>query len=255
MKRLKRSWIIGLLSVSTLLVSCSSESVNEASVDDQQQTDQQTSSSETQNQTSDEKAIFENAIFESGNILRLVNKSYPLEEGYEPSDLKTIEVPTVNQTVEANMMREEAADQLKKLFDAALEDGIQLYANSGYRSYNVQKITYEHFVQSHGEAEAKKFSAQPGYSEHQTGLAMDVTSASAGYGLTQAFGQTPEGIWVKDNAYKFGFIIRYLEGKEDITGYMYEPWHIRYVGEEAAQLIHDSGVTYEEYLESLGITL
>jgi D-alanyl-D-alanine carboxypeptidase len=105
-------------------------------------------------------------------------------------------------------------------------------------------------VSANGQEAADKFSAKPGQSEHQTGLAIDITCEAMNYQLDYSFGVTDEGAWVKENAHRFGFIIRYPEGKEDITGYMYEPWHLRYVGVDLAEEVYNSGLTLEEYFET-----
>ena len=113
---------------------------------------------------------------------------------------------------------------------------------SGYRSYDYQKSLYENYVARDGEEAANRYSAKPGTSEHQTGLAFDVGEMSWTYGETAA------GQWLVNHCAEYGFILRYLPGKEDITGYMYEPWHIRYVGVEHAAAIMSQGITLEEYL-------
>ena len=164
-----------------------------------------------------------------------------------------MDVPTVLDNPEVNQLRKEAADALKRMFDAAKQEGIYLYARSGYRSYQTQVNLFENYARQHGEEEANKFSAKPGHSEHQTGLTMDVTSESVNFQLTESFGETKEGIWLKENAHKFGFIIRYPKDKEHITGYIYEPWHIRYLGVDLATEITEMGLTYEEYLVEKGL--
>lgn len=196
----------------------------------------------------------ENELFNPSSIVVLVNKQYDLGD-YEPDDLVTVEVPTVLENPEVKQLRKEAADQLKEMFKFAEESGITLLARSGYRSYNTQTQLFESYASNHGEEAANKYSARPGESEHQTGLAMDITSESVNYQLTEAFGETSEGIWVSENAHEFGFIIRYLQGKEHITGYIYEPWHLRYVGEELATEIYESGLTFEEYLIDMDINI
>ena len=146
-------------------------------------------------------------------------------------------------------MQPVAAHALEELFDAANDDGIILYATSGFRSYSTQKAIFDRRSQQRGERAANRSVAKPGYSEHQTGLAMDVEGQSSlGSGLVEDFGETPEGIWLAQNCHKFGFIIRYPKGKSDITGYIYEPWHIRYVGPEAASEIASLDITFEEYI-------
>ncbi len=128
---------------------------------------------------------------------------------------------------------------------AAAEEGLDIYIASGFRSYDYQAGLYQRYVDKDGTAEADRYSARPGHSEHQTGLAFDLNS------IDNSFALTAEGKWVSRNCYKYGFIIRYPSDKEDVTGYKYEPWHIRYLGEETAQAVHDSGLCLEEYL---GIT-
>ncbi len=130
-------------------------------------------------------------------------------------------------------------------FDAmqagAAADGISLQIISGYRSYERQSQIYNNYVNRDGKAAADTYSARPGHSEHQTGLAMDINS------LEQSMGQAPDGIWLAAHCAEYGFILRYPKGKEDITGYMYEPWHVRYLGIDLATAITDSGLTLEEY--------
>lgn len=178
----------------------------------------------------------------------LVNKERFLPEGYVPEDLIRISVPTILTFEEVNHLRLPAAEALKALFETAWKEaGLNLYARSGYRSFETQRGLYEAAVARDGQEWADKYSAVPGSSEHQTGLAMDVTAESVGFQLEEAFGATTEGLWVAENAHRFGFILRYLQGKEDITGYNYEPWHLRYVGEPAAAEIYRRGLTLEEF--------
>ncbi len=181
--------------------------------------------------------------------LALVNKEFALPEDYSPEDLVIPDIPfPFEEDLPKKQMREIAAKPLEEMFQAAEEAGLQLYAQSGYRSYERQDAIFASNANQHGEEEANTFSARPGESEHQTGLTMDVTSPDADFGLTVAFAETAEGKWVKEHAADFGFIIRYPEGKEDITEYQYEPWHLRYVGEKAAKEIMEQEITLEEYL-------
>ncbi len=183
----------------------------------------------------------------------LVNRTYNLSETYIPADLvKLTDVPTVLSNPEVNQLRSVAYDALKELFAAAKEEaGYNLYARSGYRSYATQVSLYSSYVANHGRTAADTFSAKPGQSEHQTGLAMDITCEAMNFQLDDTFGETEEGKWVSENAHRFGFIIRYPKGKEDITGYMYEPWHLRYLGVELATDVYESGLTLEEYFQSV----
>lgn len=187
------------------------------------------------------------------SVETLVNKEYHLTENDIPDDLVTVEVDTVFDNEEANSLREVAANALEEMFAAAAEDGYKLYARSGYRSYQTQVWVFENNVDKHGEEKAATFSARPGQSEHQTGLVMDVTSENVDFQLIEEFGETDEGIWVAENAHHFGYIVRYPKGKEDITQYIYEPWHLRYIGKDLAELVYDSGLTYEEFIEKEGI--
>lgn len=183
------------------------------------------------------------------DVLVLVNKQNELPADYEPSDLVAPDIPfSFEEDIPKRYVRKVAAEALEELFAAAKADNLELLGASGYRSYQRQEAIFTSNVAKKGEEEARKVSAVPGQSEHQTGLTMDVTSRYVGYDVIEEFAETKEGIWLKDNAHKYGFIIRYPKGKEDITGYSYEPWHIRYVGKEVATKIYENGYTFEEYL-------
>ncbi|GAA0419982.1 hypothetical protein GCM10008934_08380 [Virgibacillus salarius] len=183
--------------------------------------------------------------------LALVNKEHALPEDYIPEDLVIPDVRfPFTEDLPKKQMREIAASSLEKLFHAADKAGLDLFAQSGYRSYDRQVSIFTANVNEHGEEAANNFSARPGESEHQTGLTMDVTSPDVNYQLIIEFGETDEGKWLKEHAAHFGFIIRYPEGKEAITHYQYEPWHIRYVGKKAAEDIMNNDLTLEEYLSN-----
>ena len=137
------------------------------------------------------------------------------------------------------------ADIQKKMQKAAAQEGLNIYISSGYRSYDYQVKVYNSMVKAYGKKYADEVSARPGYSEHQTGLVFDLNS------IDLSFAQTKESKWVDAHAHEYGFIIRYPEGKDAITGYSYEPWHLRYLGVENATKVYNSGLTLEEYL---GIT-
>ncbi|WP_050741391.1 D-alanyl-D-alanine carboxypeptidase family protein [Acetobacterium bakii] len=178
-----------------------------------------------------------------GSITRLVNKNHSIPSNYVPSDLVWVNLPSTRST----QLRSVAAQGLAQLFQAASANGLNLYCCSGYRSYETQAGLYQWNVDTYGVQGAELVSARPGMSEHQLGLAMDVTSASVGYDLLESFGSTAEGRFIKENAHKYGFIVRYAEGKTNITGYAYEPWHLRYLGVDAATAIYNSGKTMEEF--------
>lgn len=182
--------------------------------------------------------------------LVLVNKSRKLPPDYEPEELVEPDVPHVFQgeNLPHHKLRPVAADALEKLFAQAAEEGLELVARSGYRSYETQVAVFARNEERKGTEFANKYSARAGESEHQTGLVMDVTSPDVDHELVTAFAATDEGKWLEAHAADFGFIVRYPQGKEDITGYEFEPWHLRYVGKEAAQAIMSQKITLEEYL-------
>ena len=136
------------------------------------------------------------------------------------------------------------SEAFKEMFEAAKDDGMHIWVRSPYRSYQTQNILYESYASEDGYDKADTYSARPGYSEHQTGLAVDVVADD---NSLANFENTKEFTWIKNNAYKYGFIMRYPKDKEYITGYMYESWHYRYVGKEIAKEIYDKGLTFEEY--------
>jgi len=184
--------------------------------------------------------------------LILVNKQHAVAETYKPDDLTDILYFAADRDVAGRYMREEAANAFHRLVEAAAaEAGYELKVTTAYRSYWFQSVLYTQYVEREGQAAADTYSAEPGKSEHQTGLAADVSSPTVDFKLTQEFGTSPEGMWLAENAHQYGFIIRFPKGKEDITGYMYEPWHIRYVGTTAAKEIFDADLTLEEYLEEI----
>lgn len=160
----------------------------------------------------------------------IVNKEIPLPEDYNPG------------------MEEEAENAYLRMFEDAAAEGLNFELVSGYRSYDYQAELYNNYVARDGKEAADRYSAEPGHSEHQTGLAIDVGSYDSAVLLQTSFEYTPEFEWLEVNAHKYGYIIRYMKGKEDITGYMYEPWHLRYVGDKATD-IYESGLTLEEYFD------
>lgn len=193
-----------------------------------------------------------NIIRNPYEVLALINKNHALPGDYIPSDLV---IPNVRfpftEDLPKKQLRPVAADALEKMFIAADDAKLDLFAQSGYRSYDRQDAIFASNVQQHGEEAANNFSARPGESEHQSGLTMDVTTPDIGNQLIIEFGETDEGIWIKDHASEFGFIIRYPKGKENITKYQFEPWHLRYVGKKAAKEISERYLTLEEYIDTI----
>lgn len=175
--------------------------------------------------------------------LVLVNKENRLNEKYIPSDLVQADIPFQGIN---NMVSADIKSSLENMFIEAKLNGIELIGISGYRSYSYQENLYNMSLRGEGSYNSD-YVALPGYSEHQTGLAIDILSKDYMF-LDEGFKYTEAYKWIKDNSYKYGFIIRYPEGKEDITGYPFEPWHLRYVGVQNAKKIVKRGCTLEEYL-------
>jgi D-alanyl-D-alanine carboxypeptidase len=185
-------------------------------------------------------------IDDYNSILVVVNKTRSLPADWKPEDLVILRVDYRGRTV-ARYMRREASEALTELFADAAKEGIVLCAVSGYRSYSLQEIVFSKHMEQLGLDAAQRVSALPGQSEHQTGLAIDISSKTMNYDLDKSFANTPEGKWLAENAAKYGFILRYPEGKEAVTGYDYEPWHFRYVGRDIAADVTNKGLTLEEY--------
>ena len=158
----------------------------------------------------------------------VANKTYSLPEDYNPGELLT-----------------ECSEAFEKMKSDAAKEDLVLWNASGFRSYELQESLYTRYSDRDGKEAADRYSARPGHSEHQTGLAIDLNT------ITSAFANTAEGKWVSENCHKYGFILRYPQDKEAVTGYMYEAWHIRYVGVDTATKIYESGLCFEEYF---GIT-
>jgi len=157
--------------------------------------------------------------------IMIANKSYSLPSSYNPNGLTS-----------------EVQNAFNEMTVSARNDGISLWICSGFRSYSYQQELYNNYVYWNGQAVADTFSARAGHSEHQTGLAIDVNMADS------SFEGTPQAVWLAENCWKYGFIIRYPKGKQNITGYMYEPWHVRYLGKNTAKAVYETGLTLEEYL-------
>ena len=167
----------------------------------------------------------------------VVNKKRPLPATYIPQDLTSVGA--------GEQMRAEAGGALKTLLASAKSQGINLSIISGYRSYQSQSSVYSSYVKKDGQAAADTYSARPGHSEHQSGLAVDLGNGICD--LQICFGDTSAGKWLTAHAYESGFIIRYQKGWEGLTGYQYEPWHIRYVGPELAAQLNSASQTMEQF--------
>ena len=182
-------------------------------------------------------------ITNPSNLLTLVKKGFYLPEDYEP-ELVDPEIPVAPDCQNPKMTKE-TSDALTKMYRAAKQEGLELVVNSAYRSYQTQVETMADFVARYNTQYATEYVAQPGASEHQTGLGVDLTSQSVVEGKRITFGDTEEYRWVIKNCAKFGFIIRFEDGTDGITGIAHEPWHLRYVGEDVAKEIQKNGWTFE----------
>ena len=178
-------------------------------------------------------------------LLTLVKKGFYLPDDYEP-ELVEPDIP-VAPDCENSQMTPETSKALTKMYKAAKKEGLELVVNSAYRSYETQVAIYNDFETRYGGQYASEYVAAPGASEHQTGLGLDLTSQSVVEGKKITFGDTEEYRWVVENCYKYGFIIRFEDGTDGITGIAHEPWHLRYVGEEVAKEIVKNKWTFEEY--------
>lgn len=177
----------------------------------------------------------------------LVNKYHQLPDDFVPQNLKQLDSQYLKWDGYLPMV-EEARKAFMKMSDDARKEGLYILASSTYRSISTQKIIYNNYVKEDGVAKVDTYSARAGYSEHHTGLAVDYATKEKEYNKIEG---TKEDAWVRKNAHKYGFILRYPKGKEFITGYKYEPWHLRYLGTQLATTLYEKNLTYEEYLARL----
>ena len=176
-----------------------------------------------------------------GNLI-LVNKFNYLKNDYEPSDITSLDL---SYSYDNNRVSKETSDAYIEMAKAAKKDNISLMANSSFRTYDRQEAVYKEFYYSKGVSYADQYAARAGYSEHQTGLAIDIFTS--GRSTTSDFDTSDAFKWLQTNAHKYGFILRYPKDKEYLTGYNYESWHYRYLGVETATKVYESGLTYDEY--------
>ncbi|MGL4796631.1 MAG: M15 family metallopeptidase [Paraclostridium sp.] len=163
----------------------------------------------------------------------VVNKEYGLPKDFIPNE---------------GNLEAEVTEAFTEMKEDAKKDGLVINIRSGYRNYDIQQQLYNDYVRRDGEENAKRYSAVPGFSEHQTGLAIDITTEDRVTSIGPWFDETPQAKWIYENAYKYGFILRYPEGKEHITGYKAESWHYRYIGKEHSKNFNMNNLTLEEYL-------
>jgi D-alanyl-D-alanine carboxypeptidase len=193
------------------------------------------------------------------SIWTIVSKSHPIPIDYIPPGLKIPDVATrTDKSKDEQSLRSDIGTPLKNMFVAASSAGHDLMIGSGYRSAAMQKVYFDNLTASVGEVAANQAIAYPGQSEHQTGLALDISTLSKNCYLDDCFATTADGLWLANNSYKYGFILRYPKGSESITGYEYEPWHFRYVGVDLATALHESNLTLDgawPYLQKADTTL
>ena len=187
-----------------------------------------------------DKAYYEDTgvVAQPDSLTVLVNKYHALPQDYIP------QLETLGSPYGSGSLRPEAAAAFRAMADAARADGISLRSVSAYRSYQRQESVYNRYLRQDTQASVDSYSARPGFSEHQTALALDINVAS----LSAHFENTPAYAWLVEHCADYGFILRYPQGKEDITGYRFEPWHYRYVGTEIAKACMEQDLTFEEYL-------
>ncbi|GIN86091.1 D-alanyl-D-alanine carboxypeptidase [Heyndrickxia sporothermodurans] len=237
-------------------------SENENTKNQDKQINNQKSSNDSEQKLTNGKQNSDDATKNNGSvpvvsnpasITVMVNKSHALPKEYRANDLVRPKVKFVfgNEKLEKALMRTEAASALEKMFEKAASEGIHLFAASGYRSYETQDYLFKREIDKVGREKAEQAVAYPGTSEHQTGLAMDISAPSVNYTITEKLENKEEGKWLAEHAHEYGFILRYPKGKEEITKYKFEPWHFRYVGKKIASEIYEKGITLEEYFEEV----
>ena len=217
-----------LMTSALLLSACSHQSESHNDKDESKTAHTNQAQNNDNNQKKHRKVVKDGRTYADGILI--VNKNIDLPSSYNPGE------------------NPKAQKALKQLFDGAQKDDIHLYKISGYRSYPTQVKLYNNYAKRDSKKEADKYSARPGYSEHQTGLTFDVGGVDSNKNLYASFGKTEEGRWIAKNAHNYGFIIRYPKNKESITGYQYEPWHLRYLGKKKATKVYKSGETLEEFV-------
>jgi zinc D-Ala-D-Ala carboxypeptidase len=206
----------------------------------------------TQPPTTDRAALPRRSL-DPSSLLVLVNNDHPLPEDWEPTDLVAPAIPYLDRVPQPErQLRAPAANAAETMLAAAASAGVPLIGVSAYRSAERQRLYWSSAVRAYGEADASRRVARPGRTEHQTGLALDVTTADGRCPAQACFGATPAAAWLRDHAADHGYVVRYPPDKEPITGYQYEPWHLRYVGVEAATALVATGMVLDELPLQLG---
>lgn len=224
-------------------IEVSNNNVDTKKNSDEETTTTATTTTSTTTKKTTTKASANNGSTEGLKIIDgilIVNKSYPLPKGYVPKNTYN---DATGKRYCSDCIDKDAYSEYKQMKADATALGLNIWIQSGYRSYELQETLYNNYVNRDGKLAADTYSARPGYSEHQTGLAFDLNS------ISDDFQYTNEGKWVSENAWKYGFILRYPKSKESITGYKYESWHLRYVGKDLASKLYNNGdwITLEEH--------
>lgn len=224
-------------------IKVSNNNVDTKKNSDEETTTTATTTTSTTTKKTTTKASANNSSTEGLKIIDgilIVNKSYPLPKGYVPKNTYN---DATGKRYCSDCIDKDAYSEYKQMKADATAFGLNIWIQSGYRSYELQETLYNNYVNRDGKLAADTYSARPGYSEHQTGLAFDLNS------ISDDFQYTNEGKWVSENAWKYGFILRYPKSKESITGYKYESWHLRYVGKDLASKLYNNGdwITLEEH--------
>ena len=207
---------------------------------------QESTNSSNSSQSNFDKTLY--SLTEPSSLWVIVNKKQPLPQAYEPSPLVAPDVGLRTKNTDPEMkLRDDAAVAVESLVSGAKKAGNELIVVSGFRSYQAQSSVYNSAVRQDGQAEADKYSARPGHSEHQTGLAVDFGLPDRSCELEVCFAETKAGTWLADHAHEYGFVLRYDKDKQSSVGYDYEPWHFRFVGNELAAEVKKTGQTLEEY--------
>lgn len=229
--------LIALLAGAIFLFYRSAEAPSNNSPQATQKQDSPQPTPDKQPSTFDKKRY---SIDDPNSIWVVVNKQRPLLSDFVPSNL---------QSIQGGQLRSEVAGAVQQLIAAANKENVSLRTISAYRSFATQQSTYNNYVKADGQANADTYSARPGHSEHQTGLAADLGNGSGQCDLEVCFETTAGGTWLAKNAHTYGFIIRYTKNDTATTGYQYEPWHIRYVGVDLANELYSKGQTMETFFD------
>jgi len=254
-RRMLRLASLGPVAAGLSLVGCGGEAAPEVRIATPTATATPTpSATPTAQPTTSTAAVQTCAVFAQGVdpfVLRVVDKQRGLPADYRPADLQAVADRWAVPGFPGITMRAIAAQPLVDMLAAAQAQGIELRVRSSFRSYAEQARTFQFWIDQLGEAQARRESAPPGHSEHQLGTTADVISQSVGWELITQFGDTPEGKWLAAHVHEYGFAISYPPDGEAVTGYIYEPWHIRYLGKSCAAEWRASGLVLVQFLERL----